>query len=431
MNKMTSLAIVGAGIGGCSAAYFVQKYLPNTKVTVFDSQQQIGGRVLSQKAYDTNIELGAAFFNGANRTILELKKDLNLSAQRSEEYRDFLIWNGSKIVFKSNQNGLINNFKIFSKYKSSVLNMMRLLNKAKTKLADFYLQEQKNPKEIDSQFESAGIKEFFQKPFDTLLTEAGINQKFIEEIAAPITRTIYSQNADLGGFAGIASLIGVYGYPIYHFDAGNITLPTHLIKKSNAIVRQNQKVTSIEKTSNDQYKVSAGKEPEAFDSVIIATPLEGSDIKFEGITVSKWEPQQYQPVFTKIMLGVFNPTYFGLDNTSKTPAIVLTTKDADPIKHCGIQKIGNNESIVTFTSTEPLPDDLLLDVFKSQSTPILEHQWKAAYPIFRPIAKLPPTKLDKGLFYVNAIEPAISSMETSALSALNCIRMLNHDLTNT
>ena len=178
---------------------------------------------------------------------MELKKDLNLSAQRAEEYKDFLIWNGSKIVFKSNQNGLINNIKIFSNYKSSILNMMRLLNKAKTKLADFYLQEQKNPNEIDSLFESAGIKEFFQKPFDTLLTEAGINQKFIEEVAAPITRTIYSQNADLGGFAGLASLIGVYGYPIYHFDDGNITMPTHLIKKSNAIVRHKQKVTSIEK----------------------------------------------------------------------------------------------------------------------------------------------------------------------------------------
>ena len=53
---MTNLAIVGAGIGGCSTAYFAQKYLTNTKVTVFDSQQQIGGRILSQKAYDINLE---------------------------------------------------------------------------------------------------------------------------------------------------------------------------------------------------------------------------------------------------------------------------------------------------------------------------------------------------------------------------------------
>jgi prenylcysteine oxidase / farnesylcysteine lyase len=427
---MTKLAVIGAGVGGCSAAYFAQKYLPNTKVTVFESQQGVGGRILSQKAYGANLELGAAFFNGSNRIILELKNDLELSAQQVEQYGDFMIWDGANIVFRSNQNGLINNFKIFSKYKSSVLNTIRLLNKAKRKFSNFYLQQEKNPTEIDSLFESAGLKEFTQKTFDILLGEAGINQKFIDETAAPITRTIYSQNADLGGFAGLGALIGVYGYPIYHFDEGNGTLPANLIEKSNAQVNQSQKVTNIEKTSNDQYMVSVGKSTEAFDGVIIAAPLELAGIKFEGINFSMWEPQKYQPVYTKIMRGVLDPTFFGLDDDSKMPAIVLTTKDADPIRHCSINKIENDESLVTFTSTEPISDDLFHGVFKSQSAPVLEHQWKAAYPMFKPLTKLPPTKLDRRVFYVNAIEPAISSMETSALSALNCIRMLSHDLIN-
>ncbi len=427
---MTKIAVIGAGVGGCAAAYFAKTYLPNTKVTIFEDQQRVGGRILTQKSYGTDLELGAAFFNGANRTILELKNALKLSAQQVEQYGDFLIWDGANIVFRSNQNGLINNLKIFSKYKSSVLNMMRHLNKAKSKLADFYLHQQKNPTEIDSLFESSGLKEFTQKPLDVLLSEVGINRKFIDEVIAPITRTIYSQNADLGGFAGLGSLIGVYGYPIYRFDEGNSALPANLIEKSNTLVKQNQKVTSIEKTSNDQYIVSVGEATETFDGVIIATPLEGADIKFEGINFPRWEPQQYQPVYTKIMRGVVDQSYFGLNN-SKLPAIVLTTKDADPIKHCGIQNVDNKESIVTFTSTDLIPHDLFRDIFKSQSTPVLEHQWKAAYPIFKPLTKLPPTKLDRGLLYVNAIEPAISSMETSALSALNCIQMLNHDLINT
>jgi prenylcysteine oxidase / farnesylcysteine lyase len=428
---MTKIAVIGAGVGGCAAAYFAKTYLPNTKVTIFEDQQRVGGRILTQKAYNTDLELGAAFFNGANRIILELKNALKLSAKQVEQYGNFLIWDGANIVFRSNQNGLINDFKIFSKYKSSVPNMMRHLNKVKSKLADFYLQQQKNPTEIDSLFESAGLKEFTQKPFDVLLCEAGINEKFIDEVIAPITRTIYSQNADLGGFAGLGSLIGVYGYPIYHFDDGNSALPANLVKKSNALVKQNQKVTSIEKTSNDQYIVSVGENTDIFDSVIVATPLEGADIKFEGINFPRWEPQQYQPVYTKIMRGVPNQSYFGLDNNSKLPAVVLTTKDADPIKHCNIQNIDNKESIITLTSTDPISNDFFRDIFKSQSTPVLEHQWKTAYPIFKPLTKVPPTKLDRGLLYVNAIEPAISSMETSALSALNCIQMLNHDLINT
>jgi prenylcysteine oxidase / farnesylcysteine lyase len=426
---MTRLAILGAGIGGCSAAYFAHKYLPNAKVTLYDSQERIGGRILTQKVYGNNLELGATFFNGANRTILGFVNDLKLNFERVEEYGDFLIWDGSKTVFKSNKNAALNNFKLFSKYHSSVLNVLRFLNKAKKHLSQFYLQEQKNPAEIDSLFESSGLKEYCLKPFDTLLTEAGLNQKFINEAASPITRTIYSQNADLGGFAGVSSLIGVYGYPIYRFTEGNNAFPARLAEASHAFVKQRQKVSSIEKMSNDSYRVISGKETEVFDCIIIAAPLELANITFDGMNVPNWMPQQFQSVFTRVMRGVFDPTFFGLKAASQTPAIVLTTKEADPLKHCSIQKIENNESLVTFTSTKPIPDDLFNGVFKSKATPVLEHSWKAAYPKFKPLSKLPPNRLDKGLFYVNAVESAVSSMETSAFSALNCVRMLNADLT--
>ncbi len=424
---MTKIAIVGAGIAGCSAAYFAHKYLPDTKVTLYDMQQRIGGRILTQKTYGTNLELGAAFFNGANTTILELVNDLKLNFQQVDEYGDFMVWDGSKTVFRSNRNGLLNELKIFSRYRTSVLNLLRLLNKAKKQLSEFYVQEQQHPIDIDSLFESTGLKEYYQKSYNALLTEAGISQAFINEIATPITRTIYSQNADLGGFAGLSSLIGVYGYPIYRFTEGNNAFPVHLVEASNVVFKQDQKVTSIEKTAKGAYKVSTGKETDVFDNVIIAAPLELAGIELEGIIVSNWKPQQYQPVFTKVMRGIFDPAYFGLDTASERPAIVLTTKEADPIMHCSIQKTENEESIVTLTSTEPLPDNLFREVFKSQATPVLEHTWKAAYPKFKPISKLPPTQLDKGLFYVNAIESATSSMETSALSALNCVRILSND----
>jgi prenylcysteine oxidase / farnesylcysteine lyase len=422
---MTKLAIVGSGIGGCSSAYFAHKHLPDTKVTIYESEQRMGGRILTQKAYGANLELGAAFFNGSNRTILGLVNDLNLKAQRVEEYGDFRVWDGQNTVFRSNKNGLLNNLKIFAKYRSSVIDVLRLLNKAKKQLAQFYQETQKNPSEIDSLFESTGLKEYCSKPFDMVLTEVGVSQEFIDEVTAPITRTIYSQNADLGGFAGLASLIGVYGYPIYRFTDGNNAFPAHLVEASNAEVKQEQKVTGIEKAVNGSYVVTSVKGTEAFDSVIIAAPLALAGIEFDGVNVPAWEPPQYQPVFTKVLQGVLDPTFFGLKTDAELPAIILTTKEADPIKHCSIQKIENKEAIVTLTSTKPIPDDLTEQAFKSKPVQVLEHTWKAAYPQFKPIAKLPPNQLDERLFYVNAVEPAVSSMETMALSALNCILLLS------
>jgi len=165
-----------------------------------------------------------------------------------------------------------------------------------------------------------------------------------------------------------------------------------------------------------------------FDGVIIAAPLELAEIEFEGVTKPRWEQQLFQPVFIKTMRGILNSAYFGLDTSADIPSIILTTKNADPLKHCNIQKAGNHESIVTFSSTEPLADEVFMEVFKGIVNPVLQCSWKAAYPVFTPLTRLPPTRLDEGLIYANSIEASISSMETAAFSALNAVKTIHFDL---
>src|SRR5204862_305734 len=119
--------------------------------------------------------------------------------------------------------------------------------------------------------------------------------------------------------------------------------------------------------------------------------------------------------------------YLGLKDLAKLPAVVLTTKEADPLTHFSIQKSGGGESLVTVSSPEPISDEIFGGVFKKGGVTVLEHTWKAAYPIFKPVTKLPPTQIDEQLMYVSALEPSVSSMETSALSALNAVRMLGKE----
>jgi len=161
-----------------------------------------------------------------------------------------------------------------------------------------------------------------------------------------------------------------------------------------------------------------------FDGVIIATPLELAAIRFDGLSVQDWLPQTYQAVYKSVMRGVFDPDYFGLENSADPPATVLTTKDSGPITQYSIHKASDGQSLVTISSPEPLNHNAFNGLFKDGGVRVLEHCWKAAYPVFRPLPRLPPTRIDERLMYVNAIEPAVSSMETSALSALNAVRML-------
>ncbi len=421
---MTNLAIIGAGIGGCSAAYFARKYFPNVNVTIYDSQDRIGGRILTFNGDGVVLELGATFFNRFNRTILGIVKDERLKMKPVKESRDFAVWNGSEFVFRSSKRSSITNLRLLAKYKLNLAQTFLLLRKAKGQVTSLYQEEQKKPGDIGEICEITGLDKWYKKSFFESLVERGISQDFIDEIVTPITRIIYSQNEDIGGFAGISSLIGVYSGTTYSLGDGNSTLPDHLVKVSNAKVKLGQKVDKIEKTLNGTYKVHTGEDRTAFDAVIVATPLDLAKIEFEGISMPGWEPQLYQTVYKKILRGVFDPAYFGMKDSGEVPAMAITTKDVDPITHYSIQKVSGNESLVMISSLNPITSNAFEGAFKNGEITVLEHCWKTAYPKFKPIAKLPRTHIDKRLIYACAIEPAVSSMETSALSALNAIKLL-------
>jgi hypothetical protein len=87
----------------------------------------------------------------------------------------------------------------------------------------------------------------------------------------------------------------------------------------------------------------------------------------------------------------------------------------------------NDDSLLMISSTEPLDDDLLNRIMTKRQT-VLEYRWQAAYPIFKPLQELPKIRLDERLIYLNAVEPAASSMESSALSALKAVRTIRSEL---
>jgi prenylcysteine oxidase / farnesylcysteine lyase len=421
---MTNLAIIGAGIGGCSAAYFARRNLPNINITIYDAQDRIGGRILTYNGNDAVLELGATFFNRFNRTILGIVKDERLKMKPVKESRDFAVWNGSEFVFRSSKQSSITNLRLLAKYKLNLARAFLLLRKAKGQVTSLYQEEQKKPRDIGEICETTGLDKWYKKSFFESLIERGISQDFIDEIVTPIIRVIYSQNEDIGGFAGISSLIGVYSGTTYSLEEGNSTLPDHLAKVSNAKVKLGQKVDKIEKTPNGTYKVYTGEIRTVFDAIIIAAPLDLAKIEFDGISMRGWEPLSYQTVYKKILRGVFDPAYFGLKDLAEVPAMVLTTKDVDPTTHYSIQNVSGNESLVTISSLNPINSNAFEGVFKNDASTVLEHSWKAAYPKFKPLARLPFTHIDKRLINASTIEPAVSSMETSALSALNAIKLL-------
>jgi prenylcysteine oxidase/farnesylcysteine lyase len=424
---MTNLAVVGAGIGGCSVAYFASRYLPDSKVTVYETEKRVGGRVLTFKYEEMKNELGAAFINSSNKIVCQLIKETGLQVKKLEEISDIAVWNGTDIVFKSNQSSFYKILKLASNYRLNVPKLLLTLKEADKKIKELYKKEENKPAEFWELFESVDLDIYYKRRFNEILAEKGINQKFIDEIITPVTRIIYSQNATLGGFAGLSALLGVYEKAVFSLKDGNDILPKKLLELSNAKFEPDSKVKSLEKTSKGSFRVFTGKKTKIFDAVIIAAPLEVANIDFEGIEKQKMQTRDYQKIYIRLMKGQVNSKYFNL-NSSKLPSVILTTKQADPIIRFSINKsTKNDEHWVAVTSTEQLNDGFFDDLFKNGKI-VLNHTWNAAYPIFKPIQQISPTCLDKRLLYLNSIESAVSSLESSTFSALNSIKMIKKQL---
>lgn len=423
---MVNLAVIGAGIGGCSAAYFAHKYLPDSKVTVYEMEDRIGGRVFTFNMEKMKSEIGAAFFHPINKTVCNIVKEMNLNIEKLEEPMDIAVYNGTEIVFRSSQSNLYTMLKLFTKYKLSVLRLLLSLREANGKIRKWY--EEERSVEFWELFERVDLDKWYKMPLDQILVEMGVDKEFIDEIITPITRIIYSQNAELGGFAGISSLLGVYGESMYSLEDGNDVLPRKLLETSKSKVKLGYRVKNIEKTSKGSFRLlSEDDNSSVFDGVIIAAPLEVADIAVDDVAVQKSQAREYQKIYIRVMKGTVDSRYFNLDASTKLPSTILTSKEADPITRFSVRESTRDESWVTVTSTEPIENDLLDDLFKNGRS-ILDHTWKAAYPVFKPIQKIPSTFLDKGLVYLNAIESAASSLESSAFAALNGIKAVKEQL---
>ncbi|MEJ2271188.1 MAG: NAD(P)-binding protein [Candidatus Bathyarchaeota archaeon] len=380
---MVNLAIIGAGIGGSSAAYFARKYLPNSKITVYEMNKRVGGRTLTYHYGKNQIELGAAFFNSNNKIIFDLIKEIELKIKKVQESTDIAVWNGTEIIFKANQPMFYNMLKLIATYKLSTPKLLITLREAKEKIKKLYYEK---PSEFWEIFENVGLDKWYKNRFDKILNELGIDKKFIDEIITPIIRIIYSQDASIGGFAGLSSLLGVYGESLYSLREGNDILPMKLLE-----------------------------------------PLETTNLRIDGISNKEYHSREYKKIYIKIIEGEIDFRYFNLNESNELPSIILTSNEADPITRFSINKLRGNKTIVAITSKKQIKNNVLDEIFKKRKT-LLDHVWSAAYPTFKPIERIPSTFLSQKLIYLNAIESASSSLESSAFAALNSVKAMKEQL---
>ena len=434
------IAIIGAGIAGSSAAYFVRQELgEEAQIVVFEQAEQIGGRVQEIQIAGKSVELGASIFHSSNRYLASFVELLGLHQQPTNAADTFGIWNGISFSLKSSSSTLITRGKLLLRYG---LALLRLQEWVKDMLGNFIkaytYQEQgqgfQTPEEL---LKALNLYPLTQQSSDDFFQAKRISERLVQEFITGASRNNYGQDASINAFVNFISLAGagMAGGYLCSVREGNNHICQGLLRVSNATVKtacRVQQIAHLPTGDQQGYMLSLESgETERFDAVIIATPLESAALTFQEISLPKsaYVKRAYQVTHVTLVVGHLNPTYFGGKSASDLPSFIMTTENS-AIPFSSLENIGGKDdpqhTIYKLFSRELISDELLSALFTERQQTERRH-WQA-YPVLKPMPEWPPFQLGRGLYYVNALESAVSTMETEAMASRNVVNLLKQEL---
>ncbi|XP_056288191.1 prenylcysteine oxidase 1 [Pseudoliparis swirei] len=451
------IAVVGAGIGGASAAFYLrQEFGAGVKIDVFEPGA-VGGRLATVKIGDYEYETGGAVIHPLNLHMKHFMEKLGIP-QRKEVPSKMAIFDGKELTFEESDWFIVNLLRILWQFGFSVLRMHMWVESVMDKFMRIYQYQQYGYSfsSVDRLLHAMGGDSFLtllnQTLEETMRTE-GFSQVFLNNMVAPITRINYGQSVRINGFVGAVSLAGAAS-GLWAVDGGNKRVCSGLLYNSKSEL-VTARVTSISVkvrpskagTTTSFYEVNyvgeSGSAHSLYDIVVIATPLHQgkSDITFSGFSppIPSHYPGRYHQTVSTLVRGMLNVSFLGTTEPASefTVSDILTTDSKDSV----INSLGSVDpvhipqdykrppasqtKVWKVFSSQPLSREQLQDMFLSWDS-VSETRW-LAYPSYRPPhRKTPPFILHNRLYYLNALEWAASAMELSAVSARNVALLAHH-----
>lgn len=433
------VGIIGAGIAGSSAAYFLRQELgADVEILVFEHAAHVGGRVHEREVAGVMVELGASIFHSSNRYLTHFVEMLGLHQQPSDATETFGIWNGTSFDFTSSPSALFTRVKMLRRYGLTPLHLQRATQDMVKRLIQVYASQDQGqgfstPEDL---FTALGLYALTQQSSYDYFRASGTSERFLTEFMNGASRNNYGQDASLNAFANLVSLAGagMAGGYLCSVREGNSQMCQGLLRVSDATVRTECRVRDITRVSDANEEgwmlLLDGGETQRCDVVIIATPLESAEILIRESTLPATAQlrRSYQITHVTLVEGSVQPTYFGGKTRRDIPDFILTRENA-AIPFSSLEIVGNKDHpthpLYKLFSREPVADEVLNDLFVERRH-VERWQWQA-YPVLTPVSSWPPFQLGKELYYTNAMESAVSTMETEVMASRNVVNLLKQD----
>ncbi|OAX43623.1 FAD/NAD(P)-binding domain-containing protein [Rhizopogon vinicolor AM-OR11-026] len=455
------IAIIGAGAGGSSAAFWISKakerYGINVEIDVYERSDYVGGRTTVIYPYNdttlTPLELGGSIFVDANKNLMRASKEFNLTLTAFEdEDSDTGIWDGEKFVLVLDSGSYLKSWwttlKVLWRYGYAAPTKTKaIVNSVIDRFLGLYTPEAPRWDDLSALSQNMQWVSLTNQTASEYLKANGVAPLFSQELVEAATRVNYGQNVDkIHALGGAVSMAASGASSV---AAGNFHIFKHFLDNSSANVYLNTNVEEIKRIPDTSlWSVYTSTGSRAYKGVILAAPFHQTNITLPSDLAELIPPQPYVHLHVTWLTTRSErprPEYFGLASNAQVPVTILSTYEGvraggvepefNSISYHGkVRKFeqGTEEDTTTdpewsvkIFSKEPVSDEWLENIFGNVGW-VNRKLWQA-YPVLLPTSEFPPVKLDQGFYYVNAFEPFISTMETETIASRNVVDLLLHE----
>ncbi len=272
INKNSSICVVGAGIAGLTAAYFLKKQ-GFTKVVVYEKQDRVGGKCWTVSYDGDCFDMGGHEMLGGYTDLLALAKEVGAETRKSID----------PVIYDSNQKKYLN-------FKESVLaSGYSLLKVPWAAMRYAWLTGITYRKFSKPNSSFADTPEDLMKPLQTWLAEKKL-QAIIEILMFVIKVQGYGSFDNTSAayfvkFMGIRNWLSLLlsGMKIWTkyprvFTKGSQNLCELVAKQVN--VKLSSTIEKIERNQQVKVYLKGKEKPEVFDYLILSTPLDLESVSF-------------------------------------------------------------------------------------------------------------------------------------------------------
>jgi prenylcysteine oxidase/farnesylcysteine lyase len=431
-----NIAVVGAGIAGCSAAWFLRQRLgEEAAIAVYERDPLVGGRLATLDVGGTPVEAGGTIIHETNRNMAGFVDRLGL--QRVEPHQrdgggaeSVGVWDGRRLVFRTHASTLRTRLSAAARYGvRAPLRMQRAVARGveQWNAVYAYLEDGSgfvSPHALCSELGLAGMLEIDGRRW---LSDSGVRGRFVDEYASPVGRVMYGQDVSMHALATSIALAGAgLAGSLFSVGGGNRLVCEGLLREADAKLHTGSEVVGVSRAEPGfALKLSEGAAPR-HDVVVLATPAGAATLELGGLEVSAsaLRPRPFQTTWATFVMGEPRADYFGLSDPAQVPDTLLTLED-DAIPFSSLGLVGaspDGRPVYKFFSREEPKPSLLDQVFPRRDA-VEQVRWQA-YPVLGPSHDLPPFRLTDGLYWVNAMEFAVSTMETETVAARNVANLV-------